>query len=55
MKKTGFDHYEEYQYFDIKDYDTCCTCKYFCDNEMETRFECSKEVREEYCYEQKER
>jgi hypothetical protein len=42
MKKIGYDHYEEYDYYDIKDYDYYCTCKHFFDNELETRFECHK-------------
>lgn len=55
MKKIGYDHYSEYEYYDIKDYRTCCTCRYFIDNELETRFECWKKERDENenCYENK--
>lgn len=51
MKRTGYDRCGEYEYYDIKDYDTCWSCKYFVDNKFETRFECEKEVRDEDCYE----
>lgn len=53
MKKTGYYRCGEYEYYDIKDYRTCCTCKYFIDNELETRFECWKEEQDEDCYESK--
>ena len=42
----------EYEYYDIKDYDVCCTCRNFCDNFLETRFECLKEHNaDEDCWE----
>jgi hypothetical protein len=53
MKKIGYDIGGTYEYYDIKDYDTCCTCKYFYDNELETRFECWKKVQDDECYEDK--
>lgn len=53
MKKIGYCYGGTYEYYDIKNYDTCCTCRYFCDNELETRFECSKEERSDECYESK--
>ena len=55
MKKTGYDRHSEYEYYDIKDYQTCRTCKYFFDNWFETRFECCKKERNENenCYENK--
>lgn len=53
MTKTGYDHCGEYQYNDIKNYKHCCTCRHFFDNELETRFECHKECREDECYESK--
>lgn len=53
MKRIGYDHHSEYEYYDIKDFDTCCTCKYFCDNEMETRFECCAKSQCDNCYESK--
>lgn len=54
MKKTGYDRCGKYEYYDIKDFKTCCTCKHFVDNEMETRFECWKETRDnDECYESK--
>ena len=40
MVHTGYDECSEYTYHDIKDYKTCCTCKYFYDNEKQQRFEC---------------
>lgn len=53
MKKIGCDHYSEYEYYDIKDFNTCCTCKHCYDNELETRFECWAEVQNDNCYESK--
>lgn len=53
VKNIGCDYYEEYEYYDIKDFNTCCTCEYFYDNEMETRFECHKKARGKECYESK--
>lgn len=53
MKKIGYDHNREYEYYDIKDFDICCTCKYFLDNEMETRFECCAKSQGDNCYESK--
>lgn len=53
MKKTGYDYFGKYEYYDIKEFNTCCTCKYFYDNKMETRLECLKEVQDEKCYENK--
>lgn len=53
VKNVGYDHFCTYEYSDIKDFDTCCTCDFFCDNEMETRFECHKKVRGKNCYENK--
>lgn len=53
MKKIGYDYGGTYEYYDIKDYNTCCTCKHFCDNELETRFECWKEMQDDECYESK--
>lgn len=44
----------EYEYYDIKDYDTCCRCRYFSDNWHEERFECLNINRKENddCYEE---
>lgn len=53
MKKIGYDIGGTYEYYDIKDYDTCRTCRYFYDNEIETRFECHNENKGEDCYERK--
>ena len=53
MNKTGYDNCGEYKYCDIKDYEYCCTCRHFFDNELETRFECHKECCEGECYESK--
>ena len=53
MKKIGYDHYSEYEYYDIKDFYICCTCKYFYDNKMETRFECHTKSQGNNCYEHK--
>lgn len=53
MKKTGYDRQNYYTYNEIKDYNLCCTCKHFFDNELETRFECEKEIQDENCYESK--
>lgn len=52
--RKGYDCCSEYNYYDIKDYNTCCTCKYFYDNETELRFEClrDKETDDE-CYKNK--
>lgn len=40
---TGRDQGGEYIYYNIIDYDTCCTCENFHDNNYEERFECSSE------------
>ena len=53
MKKIGYYRCGQYEYYDIKDYDVCCTCKYFYDNKLQTRFECLKEYQNEDCYESK--
>ena len=53
MKKVGCDYHSEYEYYDIKDFKTCCTCKYFFDNELETRFECLAKKQSSNCYENK--
>lgn len=53
MKRIRYDHYSKYEYYDIKDFDTCCTCKHFCDNETETRFECWAKAQNDNCYESK--
>ena len=47
----GCDHYGQYEYNNIKDYDKCCTCIHFCDNRYETRFECLSDVQDDNCYE----
>jgi len=52
-KNTGCDHNSNYSYFDIKDYDTCCTCEDFYDNEIETRFECHTKSQCGDCYKNK--
>ena len=39
----GYDHGGEYSYYNIVDYDICCTCENFHDNNYEERFECSSE------------
>ena len=54
MKKTGCDHYENYEYSDIKDYNICCGCEDFYDNEIETRFECHAKNQDGDCYKPKE-
>ena len=41
MSHIGVDHEGQYTYYDIIDYDRCCTCENFYDNWYETRFECS--------------
>ena len=38
----GYDGGGEYEYHEIKNYETCCICPYFYDNELENRFECLK-------------
>ena len=53
MKKTGCNNCFEYEYYDIKNYNACCTCKHFFDNELETRFECLAKVQDDNCYENK--
>lgn len=54
MMKTGYDCCSEYNYYDIKDYDTCYTCKCFYDNETELRFECHREKEiDAECYKSK--
>ena len=46
----GVDAGGEYEYVDIKDYDECCTCRYFSDNWHEERFECLNIDRDDDCY-----
>ena len=41
MSHIGIDYEGQYTYYDIIDYDRCCTCEHFYDNWYETRFECS--------------
>ena len=48
MKKTGCDHYEKYPYYDIISYELCHDCKYFYDNELETEFECHRNIEPDY-------
>ena len=51
MRMIGCDYGGKYEYHDIKDYDKCCTCKYFSDNWHEERFECLKpNNKEDDCY-----
>ena len=53
--KTGCDFGGEYKYYDIIDYDKCCTCVHFSDNEYEERFEClNMNRKDDKCYEEKE-
>ena len=40
MSYIGVDHSGQYEYYDIIDYDRCCTCEHFYDNWYETQFEC---------------
>lgn len=40
-ERTGVYHGGEYVYYDIIDYETCCTCEHFSDNWYEERFECT--------------
>ena len=47
----GYDAGGKYEYYDIKDYDMCCTCRYFSDNWHETRFECLNNTQDDDCYE----
>ena len=50
----GHDHTSEYSYNEIKNYKQCRTCRHFFDNEIETRFECEKDVKTDDCYEERE-
>ena len=38
--KIGTDRGGTYFFYDIIDYDCCCSCQYFSDNFQEERFEC---------------
>ncbi|MBO5712174.1 MAG: hypothetical protein J6R47_04980 [Acholeplasmatales bacterium] len=54
MKHHSYDCCSEYDYYDIKNYRTCCTCKYFYDNEAVSRFECHRDKEpDNECYENK--
>ena len=37
---VGCDGYDSYKYYNIIDYETCCTCPHFSDNWREERLEC---------------
>ena len=43
MKHHSYDCCSEYDYYDIKNYPTCYTCKYFYDNEAVSRLECHRD------------
>ena len=51
--KSGCDSGGTYEYYDILDYDKCCTCAHFSDNWHEERFECLNKNRKKdgACYE----
>lgn len=54
MRHHGYDCCSEYDYYDIKNYRTCCTCKYFYDNEAVPRFECHRDKEpDDECYKNK--
>ena len=54
MKRKGYDECSEYEYYDIIDYQYCCTCKHFYDNEKQQRFErLRKSETDNECYKNK--